>query len=814
MSGRLRGPGTAGCVPKGSVVLGGLLLAVWGLGKSVPGYGARPRTSAPERFGTVPFSVEANRFEVLRPERVYRAVGDVVVRRAGTVLYADRVEFDARDGTAVAEGRVVAVEGRAVLSCRRATLALPGLRGEILRGALRIKRGIRPEVLARTPTTAWSVARDRAVIGAERLERTGPRRYDAHGVSLTTCDCGEDGASSWSIRASRASVSLDSGVWLYWPVFSIKNVPVFALPVFYVPLGDRRSGLLTPRVGVRPNVTGFGVRQPLYLVLGDSADLTLEPGYYTARGPFADLEFRYAPDRSTTGTWKASYIADLGPPDRVQDNLVSRFAVAGRHATRLEPVRVVADVNLAGDPAYVSDLADDFLKRQAEFTRSRVTASSELGGVRLSAQAHLLQDVREETYRVAGVPLREVSLFSGSSPGPGDVRYRLAEVRLDAPLAPMFPARASPGDASVRGSVRGPVGGARLTAAAYAAPRASVARFVRVDLRPEVRWPFRFGPFGFEVYGFGRATAWAGRDAEETTTASRVTGGLGVSGFAHLSRRYASVVHVLRPSLEYRIIPGVSRSADVERFDTGDEIDLLFARNQVLGRLETAFLGPRDLARRGGLTLTLGRDFGGLREPGAGWSELVVEGDVAARIGSVQFDLRGLVAVDVRSPRIAEAGGTLSLGWGPGSIRLAWLRLADRVPRYPLLAPEELVPSRSRPATDYIPLQTFVDLSPEDQQGVRPWSKLDALSVAVSARPVAPLTVGAAAVLTFQDREVLARVYGDGGQRSFVRELRGAVRWDAPCRCWSAFLSVATARDQSLAFRLGVELSQLGSVVE
>ena len=114
----------------------------------------------------------------------------------------------------MAEGNVVVVEGQAVLSCHRATVTLPGLLGRLDGGELRLKQGIRSEVLTRTSTGAWSTVRDRATLAAERIERTGPRRYDVRDVSLTTCDCGE-ARPSWSIRASRASVAVDSGAWLY-----------------------------------------------------------------------------------------------------------------------------------------------------------------------------------------------------------------------------------------------------------------------------------------------------------------------------------------------------------------------------------------------------------------------------------------------------------------------------------------------------------------------------------------------------------------------------------------------------------------------
>ena len=753
------------------------------------------------------FSVEADELEAFRAEGVYRARGGVVVRRGETILYADRVEFDQRSGTVTAEGHVVAIDGRSVLSCHRAVLALPELQGGLDQVELRIKRGIRPEVLARSSTVARWLGQDEAIVDADRLVRVGSTRYEVDRVSVTACDCPDDEAPSWSIRARRGSIDLKSGAWLYWPVFTLRSVPVFALPVFYLPLGERRSGLLAPRLSVRPNVTGLGVRQPLYLVLGESFDITLEPGYYTARGPFADLEFRYAPHASTRGTWRASYVADLGPQGRDENKLVSRYALVGRHETRLDATRFIADVNAVGDPEYVSELADGFLARQAEFTRSRLVAVSQRGFVRLAAQTHLLQDLRPEVYRDSGVPLREVSLFSGMSPGPSDVRYRLAEVRLDAPVAPWFETNERP-----ERFISGPVGGARFTAAAYAAPASSVSRFVRVDFRPEIRWPWSVGPVGLEVYGFARTATWAGRDEAKSYTASRLAGGLGASSFVRLSRRYSGLVHVVRPSVEYRIVPDVWRSADVERFDTGDEVDQLFARHQVLGRVDTTFMAADRLVRRGGLTLMLGRDLAGLEERSAGWSEAVVEGNVLHRLGGLHFGVRGRLAVDVETPRVVEASGSLSLRGASGSVSVVGSRLSDSIPRYPLIAHEELVPSRSRSTAEYVPLDVFRGLDPETQRTVRPWSALEALAVKVSVRPLEPLTLAVSAVLTFQNQDLLAQIYPDGGPRSWVRELGGTVRWDSPCQCWNALLSVATARDQPLTVRFGLELAQLGSV--
>ena len=111
---------------------------------------------------------------------------------------------------------------------------------------------------------------------------------------------------------------------LNWPVVYVHSVPVFALPWLYLPLAERRSGLLVPAPHhVRPQRLRAST-QPVFFTLGRSYDLTFTPGYYTGasgRGPRARrrasparspassasagprllTEFRYVPSERTRG---------------------------------------------------------------------------------------------------------------------------------------------------------------------------------------------------------------------------------------------------------------------------------------------------------------------------------------------------------------------------------------------------------------------------------------------------------------------------------------------------------------------------------
>ncbi|MCK6548082.1 hypothetical protein L6R52_19685, partial [Myxococcota bacterium] len=449
-------------------------------------------------LGDVPFSVTADRLSATPKKGIYVAEGNVVVTRPGVGLRADRVVFDEPARKAIAEGNVAVVEGSTVLMCRRVELELPGLVGGVEQAELHVKAGV-IDLSTWTGTTAVeSLGRDLVRLDADAVERTGPRSLEIRGGAFTACDCGPGATPTWSIDASAASIDLESGALLSWPVFYAKGVPIFALPIFYLPLGERRTGLLAPRVGLS-RTTGLRFSEPLFLTLGDSWDATIEAGMMLSRGFTSELELRWAPAADARGSLRGALLLDRGVPDgaggfsRDRADVLPRFTIAGRHDSKvLERARLAADVNLVGDPAYLSELAAVYLERQVETTTSRVTLSTWTGSnVRVSGGVSWLQDLRAQRYPLArvvsGAPaeLRDTSLFSSDVftldqglHGAGAVRQRLAELRLDA-----LPYVLTEGSAAAL------VGEARLALSAHGALSSALARFVRADLRPELSAP-------------------------------------------------------------------------------------------------------------------------------------------------------------------------------------------------------------------------------------------------------------------------------------------------------------------------------------
>jgi len=105
---------------------------------------------------------------------------------------------------------------------------------------------------------------------------------------------------------------------------------VLPLPWAYLPLGERRSGFLVPRVE-SSYLTGLALHEPLFITLGQSADLTLTPGWFLGgagvRGPRLLTELRYAPSEGTAGRALLGALYDLLHPG---------IALGGQNGLRFE----------------------------------------------------------------------------------------------------------------------------------------------------------------------------------------------------------------------------------------------------------------------------------------------------------------------------------------------------------------------------------------------------------------------------------------------------------------------------------------------
>ncbi|HVC00794.1 MAG TPA: LPS assembly protein LptD [Steroidobacteraceae bacterium] len=126
-------------------------------------------------------------------------------------------------------------------------------------------------------------------------------------VRYTTCP---PGAADWMLHAS--SIALDTARQqgaAHNAYLVFKGVPLFYTPYLSFPLGSQRqSGFLYPSFAHTGN-NGYSLASPYYFNLAPNYDLTLTPGYMSARGVDLAGQYRYLTETSH-GQIDATYLPD------------------------------------------------------------------------------------------------------------------------------------------------------------------------------------------------------------------------------------------------------------------------------------------------------------------------------------------------------------------------------------------------------------------------------------------------------------------------------------------------------------------------
>jgi LPS-assembly protein len=191
-------------------------------------------------------------------------------------------------------------------------------------------------------------------------------KLSLEGVRYTTCP---EGAQDWMLHAS--SIKLDTAreqgaARDAYLVF--KGVPLFYTPYLSFPLGAaRQSGFLYPNFSHTGN-NGYAASVPYYFDLAPNYDLTLTPGYMSARGADLAGEYRYLTDDSH-GRIAATFL-----PDDSQTHGGRNFLQFSDLTDLNAHNRIDVDVASVSDSNYFQDFAVGsaetsvtFLQRHASY---------------------------------------------------------------------------------------------------------------------------------------------------------------------------------------------------------------------------------------------------------------------------------------------------------------------------------------------------------------------------------------------------------------------------------------------------------------
>lgn len=357
-------------------------------------------------------------FVVYEPEQgLLTATGHAELRTGGILLRADELTYNQEAQKASARGNVMFVSGLMAAVADEVNVDLPSNEATVKGGLFMQKRGVTPEALlqAQTPKELRELGETPILISGTRIKRHGPNAFQVDDLAFTPCECGP-GEPSWRVEAKNANVVMGERATLSWPVVYVHSVPVFALPWLYLPLAERRTGLLVPRP-IFSGLNGFVFEQPVFVTLGRSYDMTFTPGYFFGagdqehdlgggnkprepryfgvRGPRLLTEFRYVPSERTSGRATLGLLYDLQP---IRDPRVPWGAFFRTVNDPANPTRYVADArglrgeaswqhiqNLGGgfhdrvdvsfvsDGFYTRDLTADILARENQYLRSTAT---------------------------------------------------------------------------------------------------------------------------------------------------------------------------------------------------------------------------------------------------------------------------------------------------------------------------------------------------------------------------------------------------------------------------------------------------------
>lgn len=359
------------------------------------------------------------------------ARGNVELSSQNIVVRADELTYDSDTQVVTAKGNVRFFSYPYVGVADEVTVDIDGKEARLSGGLFMKKRGVTAEQLlaAKSVEELKTMGDSQLSVTGTSIRQLANDTFEVENLSFTPCDC-DANQITWRVEARKANVQVGERATLTFPVVYVKSVPVFALPWLYLPVTDRRSGLLVTRPTYTPN-NGVSIDQPVFVTLGDSYDTTLTPGYYFGnlgsafgvKGPRLQTEFRYVPSAQTSGRATLGLLYDL----RDRRDPTNPGALEGgaprTRGLRLEGSlahdqdlgdgwRDRVDASFVSDAYYPKDLTADILARENQYLRSTGVIFRRSTDAWVGLDVALRQDLRwgyslwDTDRNAAGTPVR------------------------------------------------------------------------------------------------------------------------------------------------------------------------------------------------------------------------------------------------------------------------------------------------------------------------------------------------------------------------------------------------------------------------
>jgi len=508
----------------------------------------------------------------------------------GSVLLADRVEYDRTTGDLVLTGHVVLndPDDDVRMEASHGEFNMKTRTGRFfdVSGSMGLRRRTGAGLTSVNATPAGTGVRRTVydngnpfLFTGKLVTKTGSRTYNIYGGTVTSCQLPRP---DWLLSASEFAVDGPTARARN-TVFRLLGLPLLWLPYATHPVDtdSRQSGILIPEVGFNSASKGSTIGEQVYWSIDRSTDLTAGFLYYSARGweqtagfrhrgvgdNFAIAHYSGLQDRGyfSGGTYIDQSGTDVTFSGRYD------FDAADQHDETLPPAtqsRLVGNVEYLSSFAYRQAFSRNFNQAVSSDVQSVVYGIHEWNGMAASLEGDRYQgEKRVANAKVTPIQTeQQVHIFHAPALEFVTTDHRLGSTGLEWNLA-------------------GSAAALKRTQPNFA----TSGMVERLDVQPELAYPLHFD--GWEV-----RPAIGGR--ETFYTRSRIPGLPPMESTNSLNRLNLTVQldvrppvversftsgllpwlfggtvrHTIEPSMTYRYISGVDNFSKVLRFDTVDVV--------------------------------------------------------------------------------------------------------------------------------------------------------------------------------------------------------------------------------------------------
>jgi LPS-assembly protein len=277
--------------------------------------------------------------------------GNAELRRSGSVMRADRIEYYQPDDLAKARGNVRLNRNGNVYEGKEAQIKIESNEGYFIE-----------------PT--FQLLKNAGHGTASRIDFIDDKRSVVRDATYTTCERrpGPSWLPDWVLKAAQVNLDSDTEAGEAQNVqLRFKDVPILAWPSISFPLSDaRKSGWLPPTLNI-DNTSGIEVMAPYYWNVAPNRDITLYPSLATKRGLNLGGEFRYL-EKDYSGQARMDWM----PIDRLRSQ--SRWGLSTTHVGSLSSG--IASLGAVGLNLSLNRVSDD--NYWSDFPRATSTLTQRL----------------------------------------------------------------------------------------------------------------------------------------------------------------------------------------------------------------------------------------------------------------------------------------------------------------------------------------------------------------------------------------------------------------------------------------------------